>query len=236
MTAWLTAIGTIGAAVVALALGLGFKEWVFRPRLRIRFSPGSISDQVVTGTVGGEPAGYIRLHVGNDGRASANRVRVSLLQVERWDDERGWEHAKPEIDGADLVWSNRSEEPLDIPPRSERPLDLFAIVRDWDAQGDMPMALQIGSKVPANRADQLSPGAWRVKLEASADNASPQTCYVAFRFDGAWPGGAPAAIWRAVTVRGPSTRPETDPPPRPELPGPAELLLEVLHEDEEREE
>jgi hypothetical protein len=57
-----------------------------------------------------------RFHVANNGRVSADRVRVSLLQVERWDDESGWEHAQPEIDGADLVWSNRSVEPLDIPP------------------------------------------------------------------------------------------------------------------------
>ncbi|MDQ2981691.1 MAG: hypothetical protein M3R26_05125, partial [Actinomycetota bacterium] len=92
---WLTAAGTGGATVVALALG--FKEWAFRPRLKARFSPANISDRVVTTTYGGGPAGvvqgvagYVRLRISNDGRTSAGRTHVSLLGVENWADDMRW--------------------------------------------------------------------------------------------------------------------------------------------------
>lgn len=232
---WLTAIGTVGATVAAVMLGLGFKEWVFRPRLQFRFSTSSVSTEVLTGTRGGNPAAYVRLGIANEGRASANRVRISLLEIESWDSSDGWARVGPEMDAATFIWSNRPGEPaLDIPPKSERPLDLFAILRDWQAQGEMPMGLQIGV-IPANRADQLAPGAWRVKLEASADNASPRTSYIAFRFDGSWPGNPAdgSGIWRAVAVDDPRKRPPHR-PPTPEVRDPAEELAEAVQQDDEQ--
>jgi hypothetical protein len=169
---WLTAIGTVGATIAAVALGLGLREWVFRPRLRVRFSASRISDQVVMGILGGGLAAYVRPGIANEGRAAANRVRVSLLELEQWDRENeGWRRVRPEMDAGTFIWSNRPGEPaLDIPPKSERPLDFFAIIRDLQEQGDMPMELQLGVR-PANRSDRLPPGSWRTKIEVSADNA-----------------------------------------------------------------
>jgi hypothetical protein len=118
-------------------------------------------------------------------------------------------------------------------PRSERPLDLFAVTRDWNAQGEMPLELQIGAVRPANRADRLPPGAWRVRIEVAADNASPSTAYLSFRFDGAWPGGVDddeSRIWAAIAVQAPSARPPVR-PPRPELVSAEEMLADALEAD-----
>lgn len=226
---WLTAAGTVGAAIAAIALGLGFKEWVFRPRLRIRFSAQNISDRVVTLTLGGHPAAYVRVRVGNGGRSTAKRVWASLLEVESWHTERGWERRWPELDGATLAWSNREPPVLDIPPKSERPLDLFAVFRDFPRQGRMPIVLQIRRPFPANRAHELNPGGWRIRIEAAADNATPETYYVAFRFDGSWPA---RSFWDAVAVDGPSKRPQAR-PPVPDLRDPAEMLAEAAQHEEE---
>src|SRR5882724_9759483 len=60
-------------------LGLGFKEWTFLLRLQSRFSTSSVSTEVVTRTLGGNPAAYVRLGIANEGRAPTKRVRISLL-------------------------------------------------------------------------------------------------------------------------------------------------------------
>lgn len=230
---WLTAIGTVGATAVALALGFGLREWVFRPHLTLSFSPSNIWDQVVTGTVDGGTAAFVRLRVGNGGRALAKGVRVSLLLVERWTDDHLWEPVRSELAGSDLTWSNRpGESSRDVPPKSERPLDLFEIRRDFNAQGEIPAGLQVSRVVPANRSDLLTPGSWLVKLEVAADNATPEVYWVAFRFDGWWPAdeanGQPG-IWKAVAVDGPRTYPPSK-PPTPELVAPEEMLAETLQE------
>jgi hypothetical protein len=56
---WMTALGTIGAVVVALLFGLGLVEWLRRPKLRLEISEAPF-DRVTTLTVGGAPAAYLR--------------------------------------------------------------------------------------------------------------------------------------------------------------------------------
>jgi hypothetical protein len=229
---WLTAIGTVGATLAAVVLGFGLKEWVFRPKLRFRYTASTLSTQVVTGTMGGGLAAYVRLGVANVGRSTARQVRVSLLELERWDAPY-WSREGPEMDAATFIWSNwPGEQTLDIPPTSERPLDLFAILKDLQQQGEMPMELQLTVR-PANRSDRLAPGSWRIKVAASADNAALHTSYLAFRFDGNWPGVEPdgSGIWRAVAVADVSNHPPRF-PPTPELRAPEEMIAEALELDD----
>lgn len=135
----------------------------------------------------------------------------------------------PEVYGAGLVWSNRGGElRLDIPPHSDRPLDVFSVVAYLPNQGQLPMTLAIGPVQPANASHQLAPGGWRVQLEISADNASPSTAYLAFRFDGSWPAHD---FWRAVAVEEPHSLPPPQ-PPTPALRDPAEMLAEAVAADE----
>jgi hypothetical protein len=194
-----------------------------------RFASGNISDQVVTKTLDGRDAAYLRLRVANEGQTLARDVRVSLLGVERWTDDEQW--AAAELIGADFIWSNRaaSETSRDLPHDSERPIDLLAILRPRELaeQGNVRAELQITTQ-PANRVDQLAPGSWRVKLEVSASNAPPKIFWVAFRFDGAWPAdsadGQPR-IWEAVSVDGPGNVPQAQ-PPTPQVIGPVQMLTD----------
>ena len=44
-TQWIIAAGSIGSALIALALALGLKEWVFRPQVRLLVRHGSNPDE-----------------------------------------------------------------------------------------------------------------------------------------------------------------------------------------------
>jgi hypothetical protein len=217
---WATAVGTVGATVAAVVLGLGFKEWWFRPRLTLRLTRDEGTCLVVTSTTSMSVAAYVRCLVGNTGRSTAKSVRVSLISVETWHPVRlRWERLKWELDGRDLAWSSSwaSVQPLiaatakDIAPRTERPLDFLSIHRDGGRQGQLPIRLEIPPPVPANAAHVLLPGAWRVRLELSADNAAARTVFVAFRFDGSWLTAADQTMWDVVHVSEPSGQPQQNP-------------------------
>src|SRR5262249_9026228 len=49
-TQWIIALGSIGSALIALALALGLKDWFFRPRVRLVLrhtnDPDEISDRI----------------------------------------------------------------------------------------------------------------------------------------------------------------------------------------------
>jgi hypothetical protein len=48
-TQWIIAMGSLGSALIALALGLGLRDWVVRPRVRLLLrhatDPEEISDR-----------------------------------------------------------------------------------------------------------------------------------------------------------------------------------------------
>lgn len=155
-------------------------------------------------------------------------LRSTVVGIERRSDHQ-WVKQYPEIDGALLAWANRSGEfSLEVPRKSTRPLDLFKIERYGDAQGEMPIKLMTTSVQERPLPQDVDPGAWRVKLEATADNASPATGYVAFRFDGRWP--AAESIWKRVAVERTRGRPE-DEPPVPEVRDAEEMLAEAGRRD-----
>src|SRR5713101_2911095 len=91
----LGAVGTVGALVVALALGLwvnGVSSWFFKPRLMVTIRPGlpDFCPVDLTAVVAGQVAKisdqyYCRFRVGNGRRwcVSANDVEVLLSQL--WD-------------------------------------------------------------------------------------------------------------------------------------------------------
>jgi hypothetical protein len=153
---WMTAIGTVGATIVAIALGLGIREWLARPRIAARLRQGTDASLVLIGAVkfpgiGAAPmqdrAAYLRLYVGNEGRSSASKVRVGLLRIEIWSAERSlWEECKPELEGREFAWSNSHPQSTEtqLAKKSERPLDILAIPREKPEKGGRPMVLQIG--------------------------------------------------------------------------------------------
>lgn len=232
---WVSALGTLGALAVALALGLGLAEWLRRPKLNLEFSLDHSSDRVVTATMGGWPMAFVRARVANSGRSSAKNVSVSLLSVEDWlDTHRAWVRRKPELDGRALAWSNVAHtEPVDIPPGVERLLDLVAMPRDWNNQGQIPMTIQIKQPGPASHAERLPPGKWRLRLEIAAENVAAKEVEIAISFSGIWPADPPERIWEAVAVAGPGPRNSIAGPPQPQM-LPAEEQLERALEADRR--
>jgi hypothetical protein len=73
---WFIASASVRSGLLALALALGLKEWIFRPRERLllghRSLPDEISDRVVTRRIDtGEFAAFVRLRLANRGRSTA---------------------------------------------------------------------------------------------------------------------------------------------------------------------
>jgi len=212
-TQWIIAIGSVGSALVALALGLGLRDWVARPRVRLVLrhadDPEEISDRVVTKRlVSGETAAFVRLRLDNRGRSTARNVAVRVLKVHRWDPASGdWLRSRPELDGRLLQPSNQLEsEPdlVDVFPYSDRIVDLASVDHDRAAQGASPIFVEISRPWPPNEANVLEPGTWRLELLVCGDNITPERSFVTLSFDGAWPQPESSAIWEHFVVGGPA--------------------------------
>ena len=213
--AWLSVIGTLGALVIALALGLGLGDWVRRPKLVLHSDRDNLSDRVVTLDLEGRGVGFLRLRVENTGRSTARDVQVSVGSLDEWVDESGrWLRTRPELDGRPLKWGGSSDSTVDVPPKVERSVDLLAITRDPARHRDLPMSIYIQGVPPANRANDLPPGSWRIRLMLSADNCAAKLYEVRLLFDGTWPAEPLDGIWDAVVMQGPARSLADGPPPR----------------------
>jgi hypothetical protein len=220
LTQWIIAIGSLSSALLALALALGFREWLFRPRIRLvirhESDPEEISDRIVTQRIAtGEKAAFVRLRLDNRGRSTARNVAVSVLKVHRWDPATGrWTRARPELDGRLLQPSNQlTTQPdlVDVFPHSDRIVDLASVDFDRAVNGARPMFVEISHPWPPNEANALEPATWRLELLVCRGQRQIRTvvCHPLVRRDLA-PAGDPA-IWEHFVVRGPS--PEISQPP-----------------------
>jgi hypothetical protein len=214
---WFIAVGSLTSAALALALGLGLKEWIARPRvtliLRHRSRPAEVSDRVVTRRMDtGETAAFIRLRVDNRGRSTARRVGVRVLQVHHYDErEDAWIRTTPELDGRLLQPSNQlphaqSLDTLDVFPSSDGIVDLASVNCDHDSEGFGRISVEIGYPRPRNEASLLEPGTWQLDLLVSGDNITAKRYFVVISFDGATPGLISAEIWDHFRIDGPSPR------------------------------
>jgi hypothetical protein len=217
---WFIASASVASALLALALALGLKEWIFRPRvqllLRHRSKPDEISDRVVTKRLEtGETAAFVRLRVDNRGRSTAQRVGVRVLQIHTWDHSGArWIRARPELDGRLLQPSNQvASEPdtVDVFPNSDRIVDIASVGSRPEDGGPNPLFIEIGHPWPPNRANVLEPGAWRLELLVCGDNISAQRYFVTVCFDGCWPEPEGPGIWDHFRVDGPSLHAMSEP-------------------------
>jgi hypothetical protein len=209
-TQWIIAIGSLGSALVALALGL--KDWFFRPRVRFVLrhaaDPEDISDRIVAKRLeSGETAAFVRLRLDNRGRSTARNVGVSVLRVHRWDPETGaWIRSRPELDGRLLQPSNQlASQPdlVDVFPHTDRIVDLASVDFERVADGASPIYVEISHPWPPNEANILEPATWRLELLIVGDNISPERSFVSLSFDGTWLQPDSAAIWEHFLVHGP---------------------------------
>src|SRR5580693_1551142 len=86
---WLTAIGTVGATVLALVLALWGEKltrWFIRPELSLKTNVGRPDSEGVHRQVNGTPSGlayFFRLAIRNKGNTAANDVQIFLNKIER---------------------------------------------------------------------------------------------------------------------------------------------------------
>ena len=233
---WFIAVGSLGSALLALALALGLKESIFRPRVTLLLrhrprgglpllehtSPDDVSDRVITNRIDtGEPVAIVRMRVNNRGRSTAQRVAVRVLQVHRWDESRGrWMRARPELDGRLLQPSNqlpsdRDLEVVDVFPDSDRIVDLASVGYGSETDNRSPVFVEIGRPWPHNRANVLDTGAWRLDLMVCGDNISARRYFVTVSFDGSCLKLESPDIWQHFLVEGPTLRATPHPPSFP---------------------
>jgi hypothetical protein len=212
-TQWVIAVASLVSAIIALSLGLGLKEWVFRPRvelvLRNPDRPEEISDRVVTKRITtGEPSAFFRMRVVNHGRSTARNVAIRLLRTRRWDaDGDVWRRARPELDGWLLQPSNQYEaeaRALDVFPNSDRVVDLASVSCRAERDGKAPLFIEISYSWPPNEANHLEPGAWQLELLLCGDNVRAQGYFVGLSFDGFVPDAKGDDIWEHFLVESPS--------------------------------
>jgi hypothetical protein len=218
-TQWIIALGSLGSALIALALGLGLRDWVYRPRVRLvlrhESDPEAISDRVVTKRLEtGEDAAFVRLRLDNRGRTTARNVGVRVIKMHAWDPERAdWVRSRPELDGRLLQPSNHlTSEPdlVDVFPYTDRIVDLASVDLERATDGTNPLFVEISRPWPPNEANALEPGTWRLELLVCGDNIRPQRTFIALAFDGVWP-PSDRSIWEHFVVHGPT--PELPTPP-----------------------
>jgi len=199
--AWLAAIGTLAAVVVALVLAIwgdAIRGWRLRPKLDITIAmkpPDCIKIQTRIETKSGQliehtDTYYCRLEVWNHGNVRARNVQVTLLRLHRRENGR---IEDPDFLPLSLVWSHVRQTVMpSIPQGLFRHVDLC---HAYDPSGrlDVPRpAFELDTEV---RPTELRPGVWPtfkgpgeyvVDLAVSADNAKPAYRSVAITFTGTW--------------------------------------------------
>jgi hypothetical protein len=211
-TQWIIALGSLSSALIALALGLGLRDWVYRPRVRIvlhhESDPDEISDRIVTKRLEtGETAAFVRLRLDNRGRTTARNVGVRVLKLHRWEHATGdWTRLRPELDGRLLQPSNHlPSEPnlLDVFPYSDCIVDLASVevARSAD-DGTRPIFIEISRPWPPNEANTLEPATWRLELLVCGDNIKPERTFITLSFDGTWP-DPDNTVWEHFLIHGP---------------------------------
>jgi len=212
-TQWIIAVGSLGSALVAVALGLGLGDWMARPRvsLVLRRRSGSdaddVSDRIVTRRIDtGDTAAFVRLRIDNQGRSTARNVGVRLLQVWAWDrDAPAWVRARAELDGRLLQPSNHlPDEPdtVDVFPYSDRIVDLVSV---GAGDGRQPICLEINHPWPPSGANLLAPGEWRLELLVCGDNIKAKRYYLTVALDGNGVDIDSPDVWDHFVVDGPWT-------------------------------
>lgn len=101
--AWIAAMGTVAAVLVAL-YGDIFKKWIYHPALKVTIKDGP-PDNVMIKKDNGYYSYFSRLWIENNGRTSAENVEVYVKALKKKNDQgifvedESWQPMN-------LIWSN----------------------------------------------------------------------------------------------------------------------------------
>lgn len=199
---WFAALGTICAVIVAL-LKDTFLRWWQKPDLITTCEnspPWTVRTPIfvqVAGTLVWTGDSYwVRVKVTNEGRTRAEKVQISLSNLEY----------KPNVHGEfsedsrqhfplNLKWSHVSVPILDgISPGMSALCDIIAMSDPANPHWPRPTATQVGVTVGRLQFEvelppefhSLKPGSWRLTLRIAAANAKPTVKTLLFSHTGEW--------------------------------------------------
>lgn len=188
---WLTAIGTIGATLVALLLAVAGDRirWRRRPRLTLTIGDGPPDKQRID--VGewnqetGEPinpidAFRVRASINNGGSAATNvEVRLTVLEDERKD---GSFSADSWFVPSNLRWADSKTPTTRVIHRNiPKQCDILQII-DWEVQGD-PMRFELFT---VNDSLWRRQGRYRLHVALACDEVDPVNQTIEITYDGGW--------------------------------------------------
>jgi hypothetical protein len=235
---WIRA-GPFVAAVVALLLGLGLRDWIFKPKLILSSADDDPSARIVMPLGDDRVGGWARIRVTNDGRATARNVRVRILSIERYENGQ-WHRERSELDARALGWANTvANETVDIPKSTSRPLDLLAVQRHGHgtkAHFELTIAVGVGfptllgsiagphgavehkfhaesPETPSSRGHVFTvDGSWRVALVVAGENVRARAAHFAIGFSAEWWEPESGRLWvDTVRIGGPFAAPPAEP-------------------------
>jgi hypothetical protein len=204
-TDWLTAIGTVGATVVALLLAgrEQLRGFFFRPRLEVSVRLGPPDCHVIQevqevewpghgSTFDTEPVFYCRLAVNNVGNRRASQVAVRMTRL--------WRQAEPGgyVEDADFLPMNMTwahiREGLVVPvldPGLPRHCNLCHFYQPAEGATGPPLIQFDTEVVPFEVGEnrwptKKPPGDYRAEIAVTADNAEPIRRVLEIRFTGEW--------------------------------------------------
>ena len=192
---WLTAIGTVGAVIVALYIALNQEKWrreEFRPNLEVTadiLPPECLKIplkllNLQTGQVINEAQSYyLRVKIRNTGTEAARNVEVYASSLDRVQDNNLMRMG--EFPPMNLGWSNRNGLTYlqQLAPGTERYCDVAHIVEPAKRaifEGEIPafplslseVALSFDLTVkPLTRGYIVGPGTYVCEIEVAAENA-----------------------------------------------------------------
>jgi hypothetical protein len=216
---WLIAVGTIGAALAALYIGVWRDRWR-RPQLSLKYVPLSVdplsTDQVV---VDDPPhkntSAYVRLRVlAKQDRTAAEGVEVMVTGaralVARPADPPITEPKAIAIDGMSLQWSYASGyvsdpvTPRTIPSGAYRHVDLLEVRSLVEYEVRPPLSAIVAVRpFPGGERSMVTAGEFEVDLAVTASNAPPKRYRVTVSFNGDWDVATRGDIWTHLTVSQP---------------------------------
>jgi hypothetical protein len=220
----LTAVGTVGAVIVALLLAAGtglarsVRERRCRPRLSLAHDPSmDVSLEKVRVRVAQKglippveeqyPALYLRLAVSNAvGRQAAEGVEVLLTELEPlrpsevisvsdWDSTHRFNVGQ-------LGWTHAAPAELRLGPGARRTVDLGYVVDHSDLGTSFHLGLTV---IPESRVDQLPAGRYRVRLALVSANSNARFYELELYHRGTWMAGEPEDPPAIVTGPQPTT-------------------------------
>jgi hypothetical protein len=220
--AWAPVISAAATTIAVLVALFGelFRQYLLRPKLRLRAFDAAQADGVeFRHPRRGLEQAYVRLRVENRGRATARMVEVTIERVEPLDGidedpERDQQFKRQELQGSvgnRLQWADRHCATLDIPAGTSRRVDLIYLSTDepkYRIEGTLdlalPMRLMLEKRSSGNEAKEVIEGmerhvlpqlGYRVCLTIAGSNVKPSAYWVDLQFGGVWLEGR--EIWNA---------------------------------------